>query len=327
MAVYTKLNEEQIIDFLKLYNIGTLIHFNGITEGIENSNFYLETSKGKYILTIFEKRVDHKDIPFFINIMKHLSSREFLCPNPIMDIQENYLQHLHNKPAIIVSFLNGKSKTIVTKEDCFNVGSYMASMHIKSNNFQGRRKNSLSISGWDELIKNCNETIPTSTLNKIEPNILEEIQDSFNFCKKYWPNALPQGFIHADLFPDNIFFDDNKISGVIDFYFSCNDILAYDLAIAVNAWCFEDNQTFNNKKFDKLIKGYCSLRNLSTKELFYLPLLCQAAAMRFLLTRLYDWVHTPKSASVVPKNPNEYIIKLRHHKQLVINQNYDESLK
>ena len=177
------------------------------------------------------------------------------------------------------------------------------------------------------IIKNCSETIPTSTLNNIEPNILEEIQDSFNFCKKYWPNALPQGFIHADLFPDNIFFDDNKISGVIDFYFSCNDILAYDLAIAVNAWCFEDNQTFNNEKFDKLIKGYCSLRNLSTKELFYLPLLCQAAAMRFLLTRLYDWVHTPKSASVVPKNPNEYIIKLRHHTQIVINQNYDESLK
>ena len=143
MAVYTKLNEEQIIDFLKLYNIGTLIHFNGITEGIENSNFYLETSKGKYILTIFEKRVDQKYIPFFINIMKHLSSLEFLCPNPIMDIHENYLQHLQNKQAIIVSFINGKSKTKLTKEDCFNVGSHMASMHIKSNNFQGRRKNSL----------------------------------------------------------------------------------------------------------------------------------------------------------------------------------------
>ena len=151
--------------------------------------------------------------------MKHLSSREFLCPNPIMDIQENYLQHLQNKPAIIVSFLNGKSKTKLTKEDCFSVGSHMASMHIKSNNFQGRRKNSLSISGWDKLIKNCSKTILTSTLNKIEPNILEEIQDSFNFCKKYWPNALPQGFIHADLFPDNIFFDDNKIFVVIDFFF------------------------------------------------------------------------------------------------------------
>ena len=257
MAVYTKLNEEQIIDFLKLYNIGTLIHFNGITEGIENSNFYLKTSKGKYILTIFEKRVDQQDIPFFINIMKHLSSREFLCPNPVMDIQENYLQHLQNKPAILVSFLNGKSKTKVTKEDCFDVGSYMASMHLKSNNFQGRRKNSLSISGWDELIKNCSETIPTNTLNKIEPNILEEIQDSFNICKKYWPNALPQGFIHADLFPDNIFFDDNKISGVIDFYFSCTDILAYDLAIAINAWCFDNESILNKEKYKYLLDaGY-----------------------------------------------------------------------
>ena len=327
MAVYTELNEEQIINFLKLYNIGKLISFHGIIEGIENSNFYLETSKGKYILTIFEKRVDQNEIPFFINIMKHLSNKSFFCPKPIIDINKNYLQRLHNKPAIIVSFLKGRSKNQITNNDCLNVGSNMASMHLKSNGFLYKRENSLSILGWSKLIKNCSQSISNNTLNQIEPNILEEIQESFNFCTKYWPKTLPQGFIHADMFPDNVFFSNNKISGVIDFYFSCIDILAYDLAIAVNAWCFDDEILFNNKKFNALIKGYSSIRKLSKEELFYLPLLSQAAAMRFLLTRLYDWVHTPKKAIVVPKNPKEYINKLRYHKNIAANQNYNWSIK
>ncbi|MDC0093236.1 homoserine kinase [Alphaproteobacteria bacterium] len=327
MAVYTELNQEQIIDFLKLYEIGKFISFHGITEGIENSNFFLETSKGKYILTIFEKRVDQNDLPFFINIMKYLSNQRFLCPSPIMDIKKKYLQRLQNKPAIIVSFLKGISKTEITNKECFNVGSNMASMHLKSNGFLETRKNSLSISGWKQLINKCSTSIPTITLNEIEPNLLDEIQHSFNFCKKYWPTTLPQGFIHADLFPDNVFFKNDKISGVIDFYFSCTDILTYDLAIAVNAWCFDKNLIFNNEKFNQLIKGYSSVRNLSKEELFYLPLLSQGAAMRFLLTRLYDWFHTPKNATVVPKKPQEYITKLRYHKQITANQSYIERVK
>ena len=327
MAVYTELNEEQIINFLKLYNIGKLISFHGITEGIENSNFYLETSRGKYIITIFEKRINQKEIPFFINIMKYLGNKSFLCPNPIIDINKKYLQSLQNKPAIIVSFLNGTSKTQITNNNCLNVGSNMASMHIKSNGFLDKRQNSLSILGLSQLIKSCNQSISNSTLNGIEPNILEEIQDSLNFCTKYWPKTLPQGFIHADMFPDNVFFNDNKISGVIDFYFSCIDIFVYDLAIAINAWCFDNELTFNNKKFESLIKGYSSIRNLSEEELFYLPLLSQAAAMRFLLTRLYDWVHTPDNAKVIPKNPREYITKLRYHKKIAANLNYNERIK
>ena len=323
MAVYTKLNEKQIIDFLKLYNIGKFISFYGITEGIENSNFYLKTSKGEYILTIFEKRVDQYEIPFFINIMKHLSSKNFLCPIPIIDTKKNYLQRLQDKPAIIVSFLNGTSKTETTNKDIFNVGSNMASMHLKSSDFTYKRKNSLSITGWNQLIESCSQSIPTNTLNEIEPHIIKELQSSFNFCKRYWPETLPQGFIHADMFPDNVFFYNNKISGVIDFYFSCIDILAYDLAIAVNAWCFDDNFLFNDKKFDSLIKGYSSIRNLSEEELFYLPLLSQAAAMRFLLTRLYDWFNTSKTANVVPKSPKEYIIKLKYHIKIANNQNYN----
>ena len=327
MAVYTELNKEQIISFLKLYNIGKLISFHGIIEGIENSNFYLETSEGKYILTIFEKRVNESEIPFFINIMKHLSNRKFLCPKPVVDNKKNYLQRLQNKPAIVVSFLKGSSKTQITNKDSFNVGSNMASMHLKSNDFMDKRVNSLSMSGLNQLITSCSQSIPTSTLNEIEPNILQEIQHSFNFCSKYWPKKLPQGFIHADMFPDNVFFNDDKISGVIDFYFSCIDIFAYDLAIAVNAWCFDEKLVFNDKKFVSLIKGYSSVRNLSEEELFYLPLLSQTAAMRFLLTRLYDWVHTPKNATVVPKNPKEYITKLRHHSKIATNQNYNENVK
>jgi homoserine kinase type II len=327
LAVYTELNQGQIIDFLKLYEIGEFISFRGITEGIENSNFFLQTSKGKFILTIFEKRVNQNDLPFFINIMKYLSSRGFLCPSPIMDIKKKYLQRLQNKPAIIVSFLNGISKTKITNKECFNVGAHMASMHLKSNDFLETRKNSLSISSWSQLINKCSASIPTITLNEIEPNLLEEIQDSINFCSKYWPTTLPQGFIHADLFPDNIFFNNDKISGVIDFYFSCTDILTYDLAIAVNAWCFDENFIFNNEKFNKLIKGYSSIRSLSEEELYYLPLLSQGAAMRFLLTRLYDWFHTPKNAKVIPKSPQEYITKLRYHKLITANQSYIESVK
>ncbi len=324
MAVYTHLNEEEITNLLKLYNIGNLISFHGIREGIENTNFFLKTSENEFILTIFEKRVNKNDLPFFINTMKHLSTQKFLCPSPIINIEDKYIQELKKKPAVIVNFLNGKSKTKITKEDCLNVGSNMASMHLKTKDLIFKRQNSLSFTGWDALIQNCINTIPTSILNEVEPNILEEIQNSFNFCKRNWPNKLPRGFIHADMFPDNVFFNNNKISGVIDFYFSCTDILAYDLAIAINAWCFDDNTFFNQEKFDSLIKGYSSKRKLSEQELFYLPLLSQAAAMRFLLTRLYDWVYTPKDATVMPKNPNEYIMKLRYHSKISINKNYKE---
>ena len=324
MAVYTNLNNEQISDFLKIYKIGKLISFTGITEGIENSNFHLKTSCGEFILTIFEKRVNKKDLPFFINVMIHLSDKEFFCPRPISDANDNYLQELLGKPAIIVQFLQGKSKTKITLEDCFKVGSKIASMHIKTDDFSLERKNSLSIDGWKKLLKECHETIPDTILNKIDPNILDEIQNAFNYCEKHWPFNLPKGFIHADMFPDNVFFQENEVSGLIDFYFSCTDILAYDLAIAINAWCFDNELFFNKDKYQYLLDGYNTQRKLSTDEIFYLPLLSKAASIRFLLTRLYDWVHTPKDADVLPKNPSEYINKLKHFKKVVEKINYQE---
>ena len=324
MAVYTDLKKEEIITFLSLYNIGNLVSFSGITEGIENSNYHLKTTNGDFILTLFEKRTDKNDLPFFINIMMYLNDRKFKCPKPIVDNKGNYLQILLGKPAVIVDFLEGKSKTKLTVQDNFAVGSTMAKMHLCSHKFNMKRINSLSISGWEELLYKCDTSISKTILNEIEPSIIEEIKHSLDFCKNNWPKNLPVGFIHADMFPDNVFFKDNKISGVIDFYFSCTDILVYDLAIAVNAWCFDNDKIFNENKFKSLIDGYQSIKELSKEELFYLPLLSQAAALRFLLTRIYDWAHTPKNADVIPKNPKEYIQKMRFHKTISNNKNYGE---
>ncbi len=322
MAVYTNLNEDQLYDFLKIYKIGELISFHGITEGIENSNFHLKTTSGEFILTIFEKRVNKKDLPFFIDVMLNLSKKKFFCPRPIIDRKNNYIQELNGKPAIIVNYLQGKSKTKITKKDCYKIGSKMASMHIKTKDFSSERKNSLSINELKKLIEECRTTISDEFLNKIKPNILKEIQSTFNYCVKFWPLNLPKGFIHADLFPDNVFFHENEVSGVIDFYFSCTDILSYDLAIAINAWCFDNEKFFNQEKYQFLLDGYNSVRKLSNDEIFYLPLLSMAASMRFLLTRLYDWAHTPKGANVLPKNPKEYINKLKHFRESVEKINY-----
>jgi len=324
LAVYTDLKKEEIITFLSLYNIGNLVSFSGITEGIENSNYHLKTTNGDFILTLFEKRTDKNDLPFFINIMMYLNDRKFKCPKPIVDNKGNYLQILLGKPAVIVDFLEGKSKTKLTVQDNFAVGSTIARMHVCSQNYNMKRKNSLSILGWEELLYKCDTSISKTILNEIEPSIIEEIKHSLDFCKNNWPKNLPVGFIHADMFPDNVFFKDNKISGVIDFYFSCTDILVYDLAIAVNAWCFDNDKIFNENKFKSLIDGYQSIKELSKEELFYLPLLSQAAALRFLLTRIYDWAHTPENANVIPKNPKEYIQKMRFHKTISNNKNYGE---
>ena len=325
MAVYTNLNEGQIIDFLKLYDVGELISFSEITEGIENSNFHLKTSNGDFILTIFEKRVDIKDIPFFIKIMIHLNKNGYYCPKPICDKNNKFLLELAGKPTIIVNFLEGKSIQNVTIDNCYQVGSSMGLMHFCSKDFELQRDNSLSIKGWEELVKNCSNTVPLNVINKLQPDLINDIQISLDFFLKFWPNDLPKGFIHGDLFPDNVFFINDKITGVIDFYFSCTDILAYDLAIAINAWCFDKEDNFEDKKYEAIIKGYNSKRKLTKDEEFFLPLLCQAASLRFLLTRLFDWVNTPIEANVIPKNPEEYVKKHKYFKKLVKDIKYLEN--
>ena len=260
-----------------------------------------------------------------INTCTKVSGADAPAVKPICDKNNKFLQKLKGKPTIVVNFLEGKSKNNVTIDDCNQVGSSMGLMHLFSKDFELQRDNSLSIKGWQTLIKNCNNSIPVNVLDKLQPNLMKDIKNSFDFLVKFWPHDLPKGFIHGDFFPDNVFFVNNKITGVIDFYFSCTDILAYDLAIAINAWCFDKQYNFQDKKYQALLKGYNSKRKLSKDEEFFLPLLCQAASLRFLLTRLFDWVNTPIEANVVLKNPEEYITKHKYFKKLVKNIKYVEN--
>ena len=314
MAVYTKIELEDLLEILEQYSIGNLIEFSGIKEGIENTNYYIRTNKGKFILTIFENRVDDKDIPFFVNIMSHLNKKHFFSPNPIQDNNKNIINEINKKKFIIVSFLEGKWKSKTNYNDCLKLGKCIADMHIKTTDFKQTRENSLSIKGWENLIKSCKTKITEIQLNKFGKDVLCEIEDSFEYCKKNWPANLPVGLIHADIFPDNIFFHKNNISGVIDFYFSCTDIIVYEIAIAMNAWCFGENDIFDPKKASNLIVGYNSKRKLTEEEFNSLSILSQGAALRFLLTRLYDWFNTPKNILIAKKNPNEYLNKLRFFK-------------
>ena len=318
MAVYTEITLENLLKILNQYSIGNLIEFSGIKEGIENTNYFVRTNKGKFILTIFENRVDEKDVPFFVNIMKHLNRQNFLCPKPIEDNNKNIISEINKKKFIIVSFLEGKWKSKTNNNDCLELGQCIAEMHNKTKNFNQVRKNSLSIKGWEKLIISCKCEIPKKQLNLFGPDLINEIEDSFELCKKNWPSNLPIGLIHGDVFPDNVFFNKNKVSGVIDFYFSCTDIIVYELAIAINAWCFDKNDIFYPKKASNLISGYNSKRTLSNAEFDNLSILSQGAALRFLLTRLYDWFNTPKEILITKKNPTEYLNKLRFFKNNVL---------
>ena len=307
-----------MLKILNQYSIGNLIEFSGIKEGIENTNYFVRTNKGKFILTIFENRVKDKDIPFFVNIMKHLNRENFLSPKPIEDNNKNIINEINKKKFIIVSFLEGKWKSNISNNDCLELGQCIAEMHNKTKNFNQVRKNSLSIKGWEKLIISCKSKITKKQLNLFGSDLINEIEDSFELCKKNWPSNLPIGLIHGDIFPDNVFFNKNKVSGVIDFYFSCTDIIVYELAIAINAWCFDKNDIFYPKKASNLISGYNSKRTLSNAEFDNLSILSQGAALRFLLTRLYDWFNTPKEILITKKNPTEYLNKLRFFKNNVL---------
>ncbi len=311
MAVYTKLSINEISDITKNYILGDLETFQGIEEGIENTNYLLITSKGKYILTIFEKRVNEIDIPFFVNVMKYLYKNQFFCPNPIKDINGNLINEINKKKYIIVSFIEGKGKINPTVKDCLSLGITLADMHNKTKSFRKIRNNSLSVDGWKLLFKKSCKDISKVEINKLDKLLLFDMEDRLNFCHGNWPENLPKGFIHGDIFPDNVFFKNDKICGIIDFYFSCTDFLIYEIAIALNAWCFDNDKKFNLKKAQSLVKGYNSKKKISKRELKAISILSQGAALRFLLTRLYDWFNTPDEAILNKKNPLEYLNKLR----------------
>lgn len=308
MAVYTNVTSEDIENFIAEYDVGEVLSLKGIAEGVENSNYLLSTTKDNYILTLFEKRVKEDDLPFFLGLMKHLANKGINCAEPIADREGNVLKELCGRPTALISFLNGLSITNPSPENCRELGVAMAEMHLGVSDFKMTRHNNLSIEGWAELAEKCE-----ARADECQHGLSDIIHNEMTFLKDNWPAGLPKGIIHADLFTDNVFFLNDKLSGLIDYYFSCSDILVYDVAICINAWCFEKDGSFNVTKAAKLVRGYQKVRSLSDAEIKALPILCRGSAMRFLLTRLYDWLNQVEGALVKTKDPLEYFFKLQFH--------------
>jgi homoserine kinase type II len=311
MAVYTDINETDLAAFIADYDIGSLLSYRGIAEGVENSNFMLHTTSGQFILTLYEKRVNPDDLPFFLGIMDHLAAKGINCPLPVHLRDGSIISELAGRPAAIVTFLEGMWMRRPTVAHCRAVGAALASMHVAGEGFQLTRKNALSVEGWRPLWEAAKPRADT-----VEPGLAKEVEADLKDLEANWPISLPSGVCHADLFPDNVFFLGDKLSGLIDFYFACNDLFAYDLSVCLNAWCFEKDNAYNLTKGSALLAGYQSVRKLSEKEIAALPLLARGSALRFMLTRLYDWLNTPAGALVVKKDPLEYLRKMRFHRQI-----------
>ncbi|MES1156834.1 MAG: homoserine kinase [Alphaproteobacteria bacterium] len=310
MAVYTDLTDEERAAVVASYDLGALSAFKGIAEGVSNSNFFLETARGRFILTIFEFRFVEAELPFFMDVMARLAERGFPAPQPRPTKDGALLTRVRGKPAAIVTFLNGVSPKRPNVAQCRAIGAALARMHAALDGFAQTRPNALGLLGWKPLI------YPHLALaERLRPGLAHSIEADLAEVISYWPDALPDGIIHADLFPDNALFVDDRIGGVIDFYFACTDALAYDLAVCLNAWCFEERGEYNITKGRALIGGYESVRPLSSHERVALPQLARGAAIRFFATRLADWSDTPAGAQVTPKNPLEYADKLDFHRK------------
>jgi len=311
MAVYTEVSDEALNAFLALYDIGEVVSFKGIAEGVENSNFLLRTDRSQFILTLYEKRVRASDLPFFVGLMEHLARRGVHCPQPVRSRSGEALGELAGRPAAIVTFLDGIWVRRARVEHCAAVGAALAQMHLAGADFPLKRPNALSLDAWLELFQSAE-----ARADEIAPGLSNEIMEELAFLHANWPRSLPSGVIHADLFNDNVFFLGDKLSGLIDFYFACNDAFAYDLAICLSAWCFEPDNAFNVSKGKAMIGNYARVRPLCAAEVEALPALARGAAMRFMLTRLVDWFNVPAGAKVAPKNPLEYRDKLRFHQRV-----------
>jgi len=308
MAVYTDISDDDLTAFVAGYAIGEVLSCKGIAEGVENSNFLLVTDQGSFILTLYEKRVDANDLPFFLGLTEHLSARGVPCPTPVHSRNGEVLRELSGRPAAIVTFLTGMWPKRIQNHHCAELGRAMAEMHVTGADFELTRPNALSVASWRPLLDACE-----GRGDEIKPGITAALHAELDVLEANWPENLPSGVIHADLFPDNVFFRGERLSGLIDFYFACNDQFAYDLGICLNAWCFERDGDFNATKARKMLRAYRKVRDFSQAEMQALPLLARGAAMRFLLTRLYDWLNTPENALVTPKDPLEYYHKLRFH--------------
>ncbi|EJF81523.1 Homoserine kinase [Candidatus Bartonella washoeensis] len=305
MAVYTDIHQNDLKKFLTRYSIGSLLSYQGIAEGIENSNFMLYTTEGKFILTLYEKRISKGDLPFFCSLMQHLGRRGIPCPQPVIQSDGTIIGELAGRPAAIITFLEGMWVRQADVYHCCKVGSSLAQLHLAGQDFSLNRRNTLSLVDWKLLWENC-QTKEDMLLKEFGRKIDTELA----FLEKNWPSNLPTGIIHADLFNDNVFFLNRRLSGIIDFYFACTDFWAYDLAICLNAWCFEQDHSYNLAKARGLLENYQKIRSLTPLELNAIVFLVRGAALRFLLTRLYDWFNTPPGSFVVKKDPWEYWHKL-----------------
>ena len=311
MAVYTDVPDEELRAFIAEYDLGEVVSCKGIAEGVENSNYLLRTETGTFILTLYEKRVAPADLPFFIALMEHLASRGIACPTPIKARDGAALRRLCGRPAALVSFLDGMWPRRIHPFHCAALGEALARLHLAGANFPLRRPNNFSVAGWRQLFDACR-----ARAHEVRPGLAEELGQELDALEREWPQHLPEGVIHADLFPDNIFFRREAVSGLIDFYFACTDFLAYDLAICLNAWCFESDGSFNVTKARLMLASYRAVRPLDAAEFTALPLLARGGALRFLLTRLDSWLHHPAGAFVRPKDPLEYLQKLRFHRSI-----------
>ncbi len=308
MAVYTEVTDDAVTAFLTAYDIGTVVAFRGIAEGVENSNYALRTTGGDFILTLYEKRVDPADLPWFLGLMDHLASRGLACPTPVHGRDGVALRQLCGRHAAITTFLPGVWPRRVRVSHCGPVGNALASLHLAGADYAPTRANALGPSGWMPLLDRGR-----GRADEVQAGLAAELDQTLRTILAAWPTGLPSGHIHADLFPDNVFFLDDHLSGLIDFYFAATDLLAYDVAVCLNAWCFEADFSFNVTKGRALLSAYHAVRPLSEPEQAALPVLCQGAAIRFLLTRLYDWLNTPDGALVTRKDPLEYLRRLRFH--------------
>ena len=309
MAVYTEVTDEELARFLQPYGIGRLLASKGIAEGVENSNYLIQTEQANFILTLYEKRTRRDDLPFFLTLMQHVAKQGIEVPQPVATQAGEVLRELAGRPAALFTFLEGLWPRRIHPWHCQALGATLAKLHLATQSYGGRRVNDLSVAGWQRLAE-----ATRARADEVAPGLAAELAEDLGRIARDWPRDLPAGVIHADLFPDNVFFLDDRLSGLIDFYFACTDFYAYDLAICLNAWCFEPDRAFNLTKSQLLIQAYRQVRPLSAAELAALPLLAQGAALRFLLTRLYDWLNRSPNAFVQPKDPKEYLARLRFHR-------------
>jgi homoserine kinase type II len=308
MAVYTEVGDEDLIAFIAEYDLGDVVSCKGIAEGVENTNYLLQTTLGRYILTLYEKRVKESDLPFFLGLIEHLAAQEVSCPVPLHGRDRKALRQLCDRPAAIVSFLDGMWPRRIKPGHCSALGAALAQLHVAGDSYPVERPNALSVQAWRPLFDAC-----AAQADTVSPGLSTILARELDHLESHWPEDLPTGVCHADLFPDNVFFIGGDLSGIIDFYFACTDFFAYDLAICLNAWCFERDNSFNITKARLMLSRYRTVRPFSDAEVQALPLLARGSALRFLLTRLYDWLHHPEGALVQPKDPLDYLAKLSFH--------------